>query len=776
MDPEFLKRLQEAFIEEAGEQIQIIRSCLNVLEDAAADKAPPLESLLRTFHSLKGSSRAVNLKDIESSCQLIENALVKCKGDESNISRPLLDRMHMYVDELHTVIVRLQAEQDPQSAVLLAIVATLANMPSTVATPSSSLEPSTTLEPKVIVTPVEVLDDTATGSFVRLSADDVASGLQRSASMGMIGTTVRLKVNRVEDLVNGAEELVYAKLVSDQRYIDCGDLQSIVNQWIRRWQRLRPEVENEAQRRSNPGVQTTSANAGSLQEFLDLHDSFVGKLAERIVTMEKAVLADRRTVGGLVDTLLEQSRELTMIPFSVLQDLFLKIVRDLARDQSKSITLKIVGGTTEIDRHILDELKEPLLHLLRNSIDHGIELPDERVAEGKPAEATIELQLSTPSSGKVEIIMRDDGQGIDPDRVKRSAVEKGILPIDRVNEVSYQEALSLIFKSSLTTRGTVSEISGRGLGCAIVKDRVEQLGGTVEVFSRLGRETKFRLTVPVRRATMLGIAVSVGGRTFIIPTASIRAAVRARDQDIRIVEGKKAIIFHERLVPVVLLADILSVDSDKPIDDCTILIVGSEDYPIALVVDDIYGEQEVAVKSLPVPLTKVRNVGGATLLQTGDLAVVVDMNDVLTSAILVGTIADLPHRAVPRLETKSRPMKKKILVVEDSITSRVLLKNILESAGYLVSVASDGQDGWEKVTQDFYDLIVTDVEMPRMNGFELTGKIRKESNMKDVPIIVVTSLASLEDRRRGVEVGANAYFVKSNFEKSNLLEMVKRLV
>ncbi len=764
MDPEFLKRLQEAFIEESGEQIQVIRSCLNVLEDAGADKAPPLESLLRTFHSLKGSARAVNLKGIESSCQLIENALVNYKGDEANINRQLLDRLHLYADALQAVVGRLQTEQDPQCEELAEIVALL---PTTEAAS----------ERKVIVTPVEFADDTATGSFVRVSADDMTSGFQRSASMGIVGTTVRLKVNRVEDLVHGAEELVYAKLVSDQRYIDCGDLQSILNQWIRRWQRLRPEVENEVQRRTNLiGMQSGSANAGSLQEFLDLHDSFVGKLAERLVSMEKAVVADRRTVAGLVDTLLEQSRELTMIPFMVLQDLFLKVVRDLARDQGKSIVLKIVGGAVEIDRHILDELREPLLHLLRNSVDHGIELPEDRVAEGKPAEATIELQLSTPSSGKVEITMRDDGQGIDPDRVKRSAVEKGILPVDRVNEVGYQEALSLIFKSSFTTRGTVNEISGRGLGCAIVKDRVEQLGGTVEVFSRLGRETKFRLTVPVRRATMVGIAVAVGGRTFIIPTASIRAAVRARDQEIRVVEGKKAVIFHERLVPVVLLADVLGVDSDIPIDDCTILIVGSEDYPIALVVDDVYGEQEVAVKSLPPPLTKVRNVGGATLLQTGDLAVVVDMNDVLTSAVLFGTIKDLPHRAAPRFEGKPRPTQKKILVVEDSITSRVLLKNILESAGYLVSVASDGQDGWEKVTQEVYDLIVTDVEMPRMNGFELTGKIRKESNIKDVPIIVVTSLASLEDRRRGVEVGANAYFVKSNFEKANLLEMVKRLV
>ncbi|MDZ4837338.1 MAG: response regulator, partial [Candidatus Melainabacteria bacterium] len=621
-----------------------------------------------------------------------------------------------------------------------------------------------------------------TGQYVRFTGteDISASGMHRTASMGVLGSTVRLKVNRVEDLVHGAEELVYAKLVSDQRYIDCGELQLILNQWVRRWQRLRPEVENEVQRRNLYANDHLVSQIGSsnLQEFLDLHDSFVGKLTDRLNSLERAVLADRRTVGTLIDTMLEQSRELTMIPFAVLQDLFVKMIRDLARDEGKQIALKIIGGAVEIDRNILDELREPLLHLLRNCVDHGIESPAVRTAAGKPAEATIAIQLSAPKSGKVEIVVRDDGCGIDPERVKISAVEKGILSFDRAAELSYQEALGLIFRSSFSTRGTVNELSGRGLGCAIIKDKVEQLGGSVEVSSRIGIETKFRLAVPVRRATVVGIAVTVGGRIFVIPTASIRAAVRASDQEIRVVEGKRTVIFHERLVPMVSLADVLHIDSTVPIDDCTLLIVGSDEYPMALLVEDIHGEQEVAVKNLPAPLTQVRNVGGATMLKTGDLAIVVNMNDVLTSAVLVGAMVPVAQSAAPRSDAKSKPQaQKRILVVEDSITSRVLLKNILESAGFSVSVASDGQDGWEKLLQDSnFDLIVSDVEMPRMTGFELTTKIRKEAKLKDIPIIIVTSLASLEDRRKGVEVGANAYFVKSNFDKSNLLEMVKRLV
>lgn len=822
MDPDFLKRLQEAFIEEAHEQVQTVRSCLNELEKADGNKPNAVEALLRTCHSLKGSARAVNLRAIEMTCQIVEARLVKCKGKEQNIDRVFLDLMNEYIDAIEEVVQSLEAGEEPPALRLERVATALSQLDMTEklgSGPAGEIILGTT-QGKVAITLPAGRPDSApapgeppaeaapaanaeegkneparadsgrpvdtnehTGQFVRVSTgtdDATASGIHRTASMGVLGSTVRLKINRVEDLVHGAEELVYAKLVSDQRYIDCGELQLILNQWVRRWQRLRPEVENEVQRRNLYGNDRLVSQIGSsnLQEFLDLHDSFVGKLTDRLNTLERAVLADRRTVGTLIDTMLEQSRELTMIPFAVLQDLFVKMIRDLARDENKMITLKIVGGAVEIDRNILDELREPLLHLLRNCVDHGIEIPSVRVAAGKPPEATIEIQLSQPKSGKVEIVVRDDGCGIDPEKVKISAVEKGILSFDRAKELSYQEALGLIFRSSFSTRGTVSELSGRGLGCAIVKDKLEQLGGSVDVSSRVGLETKFRLAVPVRRATVVGIAVTVGGRVFVIPTASIRAAVRASDQEIRVVEGKRTVIFHERLVPMVSLADVLHIESTVPLEECTLLIVGSEEYPIAILVEDIHGEQEVAVKNLPAPLTQVRNVSGATLLKTGDLAVVVNMNDVLTSAVLVGSMVPVPQADSARSQTKAKPQtQKRILVVEDSITSRVLLKNILESAGFSVSVASDGQDGWEKLLQDNnFDLIVSDVEMPRMTGFELTTKIRKEPKLKEIPIIIVTSLASLEDRRRGVEVGANAYFVKSNFDKSNLLEMVKRLI
>lgn len=755
MDPEFLKGLKETFKIEATEQLHVIRSLLIAIEETPDEAARLLESLLRNFHSLKGSSRAVNLIPVEKTCQKVEHELIKVRDSGGKMPHTFIDKLHEYVDALQHVVNDLTAEGEKNYDFLL-----------------------TFFDGFAVDVPEQSGED-AKEKVVAAADDSQMSGLFVVPVIGPAGSTIRLPVDRLEGLVQTAEELVYAKLVSDQRYIDCNDLQSIVNQWTRRWQRLRPEIENEAQHRSTALLRgtTTLGASGSLQEFLDMHDSFVGRIQERLNSLEKSVVADRRTVEVLVDSLLEQSRELTMVPFLVMQNLLLKMVRDISKEQGKSINFSITGGEIEIDRHILDEMKDPLIHLIRNCIDHGIEPPDERVELGKSATAEINIKLSSARGGNVEIVVTDDGRGIDPEKVKRSAIEKGLLTADKSGELTYQEALSLIFRSSFSTRGTVSELSGRGLGCTIVKEKVEDLNGSVEVSSRIGLETTFRLSVPVRRQTMVGIAIRLGGRIFVIPTVSIRAAVRAKDQDVRMVEGKRTMIFNGRLVPIIALSDLLHVEAQLPVDESTALVVGSGEYPISLLVDDVIGEQEVAVKSLPPPLTKIRNIAGATLLKTGDLAVVLNMNEILTSAILVGTMkSDSIGLTIKPVGSPKPPRQKRILVVEDSITSRVLLKNILESAGYVVTVANDGQDGWEKQAGEKFDLIVTDVEMPRMNGFELTKKVRNESANKDVPIIVVTSLASLDDRRKGVDVGANAYFVKSNFEKTNLLEMVKRLI
>lgn len=756
VDLEFLKKLREAFQIEATEHLEEVSNTLLSLEKnpGLAQSQASIEKMLRNFHSLKGSSRAVNLSTIEKTCQEIESILVEHKSASRELSANLTDDLYKLACSMLACVTSLnlesgitsgESELEKQLAGALSRASSPPNLESNPISDYVSKEGSATGENQEDVKLPHTLASLSTG-------------------------TMRVSVDRMEEIVKRLEELVYAKLVADQRLTDCDDLQSILGKWTRQWHRIRPEVENEAQKSGHK-------QKNYIQEFIDLHDSFVGRLQEKLLNLEISFQQEKRITHNLVDGLLEKSRELTMTPFSVLQDLFERIVRDISRQQDKDVKFTLTGGETEIDRHILDEFKEPMIHLLRNSIDHGIESKSVRLEKGKPEQSNIRVTLSMIDSGKVEISIKDDGRGIDLEKIKERAISMRIMTAEKAEETSEQQLYALLFRSSFSTKDEVSDISGRGIGLAIVKETIEKLGGQIEIDSKLDQGTTFRLIVPVRRATMFGVTAMVDNQTLVVPTSAIRSAIRVRDCDSRIVQGRWTLTFGERLVPMVWLADILDLDNKVEHEEAVALICGKGDYPVAILVEEVTGEQEVAVSPLPAPLTRVRHITGATLLKTGDLAAVINVNDVLSSAHLLGSNADaLEARRARKAKTGTNAATKKILVTDDSITSRVLLKNILESNDYQVEVANDGEDAWQKLQTKRFDLLITDVEMPKMSGFELTKKVRTESTFSDMPIIVVTSLASLEDRKTGVEVGASAYFVKSNFEKSNLIDMVKRLI
>lgn len=751
VDLEFLKKLREAFQIEATEHLDEISNLLLALEKDPSLSRDSIEKMLRNFHSLKGSSRAVNMTSIEKTCQELESILVEHKSNNKILSPELTDDLYKLACAMLACVSALDLESGNSSG-SEQLDKLLSGALSRTSTPSDP-----------VPNPI---------SDCAQNIQDEKEDVKMPAAMGgALNTgTMRVQVDRMEEIVKRLEDLVYAKLVADQRLTDCDELHTILGKWTRQWQRIRPEVENEAQK-------SGYKQKNYIQEFIDLHDSFVGRLQEKLLNLENSFQQEKRITHNLVDGLLEKSRELTMTPFSVLQDLFERIVRDISKQQHKDVKFSLKGGETEIDRHILDEFKEPLIHLIRNSIDHGLESTEERTKAGKPTQSNIHVQLQMIDSGKVEISIQDNGRGIDLEKIKQQAINMRIITAEKAAETSDKQLYALLFRSSFSTKDSVSDISGRGLGLAIVKETIEKLGGTIEIDSSFGQGTTFRLIVPVRRATMFGVTALVDNQTLVVPTSAIRSAVRVRDCDSRIVQGRWTLNFGERLVPMVWLADILDLDNKMDQDEAVALIVGKGDYPVAILVEEVTGEQEVAVSSLPAPLTRVRHISGATLLKTGDLAAVINVNDVLSSAHLLGSNADaVEARRARKAKAGSSAATKKILVVDDSITSRVLLKNILESNDYQVEVANDGEDAWQKMQTRRYDLLITDVEMPKMSGFELTKKIRTESTFSDIPIIVVTSLASLEDRKTGVEVGASAYFVKSNFEKSNLIDMVKRLI
>ncbi len=421
-------------------------------------------------------------------------------------------------------------------------------------------------------------------------------------------------------------------------------------------------------------------------------------------------------------------------------------------------------------------MKDPLIHLVRNSVDHGLEDPSVRTRAGKTAEGSLSISISQLGAKKAQIIVSDDGQGIDVTRVKQSALAKNLISEQEIRGLTDEEAMSLIFRSEVSTSPIITDLSGRGLGLAIVREKVDKLGGTLQVNSILGSGTTFRIQLPVTLATFRGTLVKVGLELFVIPTTNVLRVGRVKKDLIQTVENRDTIEMNGRVLSLVRLADVLEIDSEAGIDEdpqfVSILVLGASDQQIAFSVNAILNEQEVLVKNLGRQLSRVRNVSAGTVLASGQVALILNVSDLILSAMRMTGPSLVAHTQKSQIEHA----RKSILVVEDSITSRMLLKNILESAGYEVQTAVDGIDAWTTLKTSNFDVVVSDIEMPRMDGFELTSKIRTEEKFRNLPVVIVTSLESREDKERGIDVGANAYIVKSGFEQNNLLSVIKRLI
>jgi two-component system chemotaxis sensor kinase CheA len=374
------------------------------------------------------------------------------------------------------------------------------------------------------------------------------------------------------------------------------------------------------------------------------------------------------------------------------------------------------------------------------------------------------------------VLLSDDGAGIDAGKVRESAVRHRVLSADAAERLSETEAQALIFESEVSTSAAITQVSGRGLGLAIVREKAEKLGGAVSVESRPGLGTEFRIVIPATVATFRGILVEVAARLLVVPTAQVERVTRARPEDIKCVEGRPTLSVGDRALALVQMADALQTPLAErkapPAGGQPVLVLVSGDQRIGFAVDAVLGEQEVLLKPLCKPLIRVRNVAAATILGSGEIVPVLNVGDLFKSARKASGMAP-PAAVAPKAAPGAG---KTILVAEDSMTSRMLLKTILQSAGYEVKVAVDGMDAYTLLRTERFDLVVSDVEMPRMNGFDLTARVRADPKLAALPVVLVTALGTREHRERGIDAGANAYIVKSSFDQSNLLDVVRRLI
>ncbi|HWB60594.1 MAG TPA: response regulator, partial [Chthoniobacteraceae bacterium] len=464
-------------------------------------------------------------------------------------------------------------------------------------------------------------------------------------------------------------------------------------------------------------------------------------------------------------------------PFSTVLGVFPRFVRELSREQGKEVRLDIYGGEIEIDRRILERMKDPLTHIIRNCIDHGIELPAQRVEKGKPPGGSITIGISQRDGGNVELLISDDGAGIDIAKLKAATLKAGLLSPEKTASLSGRDALMLACQTGISTSPEVTDISGRGLGLAIVKDITEKMNGTLDIESEPGRGTTFRITLPLTLARFRGIVVREGEAMFVLPTGSVERVARVATADVRTVGNRETISLDDAALSLARLGGVLALprknESETPRTSHAVIVLGAAGRRIAFAVDEILNEQEVLVKPLPKQLGNVRNISGATILSSGHVVPILNVPDLIDAAVDAGAAAAVVPAAPART---AAPRKKSLLVAEDSITSRTLLKNILENAGYAVETAVDGIDAFTKLRGGVFDLLVSDVDMPRMNGFGLTAKVRADAKYASLPVILVTALDSREDREHGIDVGASAYIVKSSFDQSNLLETIRRLI
>ena len=797
-EQEFLKRLQATFRVEAEEHLRNLSTGLLELEKTTepVHAAEIIETVFREAHSLKGAARSVNLKEVETICQPLESVLAALKHQEIALSPSLFDLFYQAVDNLTKLVATMDRERTMAERSALRDLnhqltevnqrgtqpAVLGNFQE--ATPyvkANASQPASKKSPRSQVSAQDAQSASiAFPAREKTKTSKSEDNLTRSLETGkpisirkaeiitsVTAETVRIPITKLDPLLLQAEEMIQAKLAGGQSAVDLREIQTALVSWRTDWSKWK--TEHPFQTNELPQWVTSQVDA----------------LVTRVTSLSKTFEQDQRTLRHMIDDHLDAMKQVLMLPVSTLVEIFPKLVRDLGHDQGKEIDLTIQGAEVEIDKRILEELKDPLIHLVRNCIDHGIEKPEARINRSKPRHGTITLTFNAKDSQQVEILVSDDGAGIDQKKVLASAIKSGAITSEDAGKLDVQDTLALIFESGISTSEIITDISGRGLGLAIVREKVEKLGGQVSVESQAESGTSFHLLLPLTLATFRGVLVSAREQLFVLPTAHVERVVQVKMEEVQTVENQRTIRLNEQILSLVKLADVLEIplrnngfssrgtSSPGVIDTngLLILILALADKRIAFQVDEVLAEQEVLVKGLGNQLRRVRNIAGATILGAGTVVPVLNISDLLNSAVHPGVIPQGP------VGLESNPTQKgRILVAEDSITARMLLKNILETGGYQVTTAVDGADAFTQLRSAEFDLLVSDVDMPRMSGFELTTSVRADKKIGELPVILVTALESRQDRERGIDVGANAYIVKSSFDQSNLLEVIGRLL
>jgi len=836
LDDDIMRQLRATFKVEAAEHIQAMNRVLLALEGnpEGDERAALLEEIFREAHSLKGAAGAADFPEVEATAHKLENVFGVARGGKIKLTRDLCDVLYAGVDAVSIIVEAALAEKpheldlpslharldaaergevvpvaapppvaavEPSQAPAVPPAAVAAPPPVAVVEPSqapavppaavaapppvAAVEPSQApaVPPAAVAAPSAVPQATPSapvqpsegGARPKPTPSEPKSP-ERKKTTGMgavVEDTIRVGTSKIDSLMARSGELLVAGLKIDQRLHELAEINHSIEDWNREWLKAKSA-------HSTLFHDSDSETLRPLIRLLDLNQERLKNLAIQVGELHRGFAGDALHLARVTNDLGEGVMKVRMLPVSTVFDAFPRLVRDLARENGKEVELQMEGTETELDRKVLEEIRDPLIHLLRNAVDHGIEKPEARLKAGKPARGNITLK-AFQKGNSIVIEASDDGGGINRDKVRQVAVKNGLLTPDEADALSNDEAIQLIFTPGFSTSPTVTGTSGRGVGMDVVRRNVEALQGLVDVESVFGQGTTIALTLPLTLATTQELLVQVGDQTYGIPIAAVERILRISPKDIASVAGRRAIVVDSEPVSLVRLAEVLErpnaeqqVGADEKMPA---VILGSARRRIAFLVDNVVGQQESVIKGLGKQLARVRNVAGATILGSGQVIMVLNPVDLMKSVRgSVSRVVAAPQVSAATAKTK-KVKQSSVLVVDDSLSTRTLEKSILETAGYRVTVATDGVEALSLLRSNgSVDLIVSDVLMPHMDGLELTATVKKDPNLKKIPVVLVTSLDSQADRERGLEVGADAYIVKSKFDQSNLLETIAQLV
>jgi len=730
------QELLKAFQAELGDLLGVLnRGLLSLEKDPSGDEREQLlADLFRAAHSLKGGARAVKIRDIEKIAHRLEDVMGMIQRGELAVRPEVFDLLFRAVDTLKEAMDAYLAGNELSRENREKLLADLEKIKK--GAPSG--------------TPPPVLPSPA-----------------RMPAAAPAAETIRVATAKVDNLMDRMGELMVARMRTEQRLNEI----KAIGQRVSRWQKNWSKVQGDYRLLKRQGGHRPEVNR--LIDFLDVNGDNLKNFGKEIQAFLRQFVSDYRYLALLTDDMHDGVRRVRMLPTATLFELYPRMVRDLAREQGKEVNLQVEGADTEVDRQLLDIMKDPLTHLLRNAVDHGIEPPDAREAAGKPRMGTIHLRAAQKGN-TIVLTVSDDGAGIDLNAVKQAALERGLLTAQKIEGIKDREIINLIYHSGLSTHQKVTEISGRGVGLDVVRKNLERLQGMVDVNTAAGNGAAFTLTLPLTLATSHVLLMGVAGQIVSIPTTTVVRILKAKVEEIGSIEGKPAIRVSGRPLSLFSLAQVLELSGlEAPFtagQKIPIVVVGIAEKKMAFRIDDLYGTQEVVIKGMGRQFSRVRNVTGAAILGDGQVVMILNVADLVKSAQKGAGMT-----AAIQVQVKE-VARRRVLVVDDSITTRTLEKNILENAGYQVMVAADGEEAWAILQSETVHAIVADISMPRMDGFVLTGKIKGHEKLKDRPVVLVTSFETPQDKIRGMEAGADAYIIKGTFDQRDLLATVERLI